>query len=173
MYHLAQVNIAWMHGAIQDPVMSGLADRLEEINQLADESRGFVWRLPTSEVTPELLQPFEEDFPGFHRERLFFNMSVWESVEDLREYTFLSAHAELLNERHQWVDSIAGASVALWWVPVGHRPSISESAGRLRSVRLHGPTPDAFTIRKTYPPPFSPFSSEFLPFGCAETTLPS
>ena len=152
-FHLAQMNIAWMHGAIHDPVMAGLAERIDEINELAEKSPGFVWRLPASAVTPQSLEPFEEDFPRFHRDRLFYNMSIWESLESLREYTFLSRHAELLNERHQWVDHIAGASVALWWAPVGDRPSIAESAARLRSVRLHGPTPAAFTIRKTFPPP--------------------
>jgi hypothetical protein len=142
-----------MHGALQDPVMSGLASRIDEINRLAEESRAFVWRLPASQATPETLQPFEEDFPGFRPDRLFYNMSVWESLEDLRSYTFFSTHAELLNERHQWVDSIVGASVALWWIPIGQRPTIEESAKRLRSVRQHGPTPYAFTIRKAFPAP--------------------
>ncbi|HET9216473.1 MAG TPA: DUF3291 domain-containing protein [Terriglobia bacterium] len=154
-FHLAQANIAWMHGALHEPVMSGLASRVDEINRLAEESPGFVWRLPGSEVRPEALHPFETDFPGFHRDRLFYNMSVWLSLEHLRSYTFFSAHAELLNERHQWVDSIVGASVALWWIPADHRPDIAESADRLRSVRRTGPTPYAFTMRKAFPPPRS------------------
>lgn len=149
--HLAQVNIAWMHGAIDEPVMSGLARRVEEIYRLAEESPGFVWRLPESEATHDALEPFSADFPGFHRDRLFYNMSVWESLEALRAYTFYSAHAELLNERHHWVDSIAGASVALWWIPISHRPSIAESAERLRAVRDLGPSPYAFTLRKAFP----------------------
>ena len=156
IFHLAQVNIAWMHGAITEPVMAGLASRVEEINRLAENSPGFVWRLTGAEVPPAALAPFETDFPGFHRDRLFYNMSIWESLEDLRAYTFYSAHAELLNERHQWVDSIAGASVALWWIPDGYRPTISESAERLRAVRDRGPTPYAFTIRKAFPRPSSP-----------------
>ena len=141
-----------MHGAIHEPVMTGLASRVEEINRLAEESPGFVWRLPGPEATHEALEPFSTDFPGFRRDRLFYNMSVWESLEALREYTFHSAHAELLNERHQWVDSIAGASVALWWIPIGNHPSIAESAMRLRSVRDLGPTPYAFTLRKAFAP---------------------
>jgi hypothetical protein len=149
-FHLAQVNIAWMHGDLDDPVMSGLRDRVEEINQLAEDSKGFIWRLPGAEAPPDALAPFETDFPGFRRDRLFYNMSVWESIEDLREYTFNSAHAELLNERHQWIERIAGASVALWWIPIGHRPTIAESAERLRSIRTKGPTPYAFTLRKTF-----------------------
>ena len=152
-YHLAQVNIAWMHGAIDDPLMAGLASRMDEINHLAEQSPGFVWRLPASAVPHPALDPFSDDFPGFERDRLFYNMSVWESLEALRAYTFHSAHAELINERHQWLDHIAGASVALWWIPVGHRPTIAESAERLRSVRHRGPTSYAFTLRNAFPPP--------------------
>jgi hypothetical protein len=151
--HLAQVNIAWMHGAIDDPLMEGLASRMDEINHLAEQSPGFVWRLPASEVPHAALDPFGDDFPGFQRDRLFYNMSVWESLEALRGYTFHSAHAELIHERHQWLDHIAGASVALWWIPVGYRPTVAESAERLRSVRHRGPTPHAFTLRNAFPPP--------------------
>ena len=152
-FHLAQMNIAWMHGKITDPVMSGLANRIEEINQLADGSPGFVWRLTTSEITPETLEPFETFFPGFQRDKLFYNMSVWKNVEDLRAYTFASAHAEMLNERHQWIDRIAGASAVLWWIPAGSLPTIAESAERWHKLEKSGPTPEGFTLRCTFPPP--------------------
>jgi hypothetical protein len=151
-FQLAQVNIAWMHGALDEPVMAGLTRRIDEIYALAEQSQGFIWRLVNTSDTAEL-EPFEVDFPGFHRDRFFYNMSVWATVEDLSNYTFLSAHAELLNDRHLWVDRIAGASAALWWIPEGDRPTIAESAERLRWVRDRGPTPDAFTLRKSFPPP--------------------
>ena len=150
--HLAQVNIAWMHGAIDDPVMLGLASRVEEMNRLAESSKGFVWRLPGAEITNEMLDAFNSDFPGFQKDRLFYNMSIWESLEDLRAYTFGSDHAEMLNNRHQWIDRIEGASVALWWIPIGCRPSVAESVERFRSIRIHGPTAEAFTLRKAFPP---------------------
>jgi hypothetical protein len=155
IFHLAHANIAWMHGKINEPVMSGLASRIDEINRLAEESRGFVWRIPDSETSFTHLEVFREDFPGFDSERFFFNMSVWENLEDLREYTLLSAHAEMIYERRQWLDSIAGANVALWWIPEGHRPTIAESVERLRNVRKFGPTSCAFTLRHSFPPGIS------------------
>jgi hypothetical protein len=148
--HLAQVNIAWMLCSLNEPIMASFVSRIDEIYALAEQSRGFVWRLPES--TPGDLAPFDVDFPGFARERLLYNMSVWESLEDLRDYTFNSAHAELLNDRHQWIERVDGASVACWWIPVGHKPTIAESAERLRSVQKLGPTPFAFTMRKPFPP---------------------
>jgi len=152
-FHLAQMNIAWMHGKITDPVMSGLANRIGEIYELADRSTGFVWRLPNSEITPETLEPFEAVFPGFQRDKFLYNMSVWETVEDLRAYTFGTAHAEMINDRHQWVDRITGASAVLWWIPVGKLPTIAESVERLRNLEMHGPTPENFTLRRSFPPP--------------------
>jgi len=151
-HHLAHSNIAWMHGRIDDPVMFGLASRIDEINRLAEQSRGFIWRIPESETSFTHLEVFREDFPGFDPSRFFYNMSVWESLEHLREYTLFSAHAEMIYERRQWLDSIAGANVALWWTPEGHHPSIAESAERLRHMRKFGPTPHAFTLRHSFPP---------------------
>jgi hypothetical protein len=152
-FHLAQMNIAWMHGVMTDAVMSGLAGRIEEIYHLADQSTGFVWRLPSSAITPETLEPFELIFPGFQRDNLFYNMSVWKTVDDLRAYTFASTHAELLHERHQWIDRIAGASNVLWWIAPDTRPTIAESVDRWRHLQSHGPTPHAFTLRRSFEPP--------------------
>ena len=45
-YHLAQVNIARMRADINDPAMAGLAAKVDELNRLAEGSKGFVWRLP-------------------------------------------------------------------------------------------------------------------------------
>ena len=70
-YHLAHSNIAWMHGKINEPVMSGLAGRIDEINRLAEESRGFVWRISDTETSFAHLEVFREDFPGFDPERFF------------------------------------------------------------------------------------------------------
>ena len=152
-FHLAHVNIAFMHGSLDEPVMAGFTRRIEEINRLAEQSKGFVWRV--GDVEAEKLEPFEAAFPGFRRDRFLYNMSVWESFEDLKDYTLFSAHAEMLNDRHLWIDRVAGASVALWWIPEGYRPDVVESVERLRRVGERGPTPAAFTLRVSFPPPES------------------
>jgi hypothetical protein len=140
-----------MHGALDEPVMHGLASRIDEIYKLAERAKGFVWRLV--ETPPDSLEPFEVDFPAFRRDHFLYNMSVWESLEDLRAYTLHSDHAELINDRHQWIQRVEGASVACWWIPIGHRPTIAESAERLRLINKLGPTLEAFTLRKSFPKP--------------------
>ena len=121
--------------------MMGFVDRLADLNALADRSPGFVWRLQTPAGNATYFRPYPED------DRMLMNMSVWESVEALRKYVYGSAHAELLKYRHEWFEPFAGAYMALWWVPAGHRPSIDEARKRLAHLEAHGPTPFAFTFK--------------------------
>ncbi len=142
--HIAQVNIARMNTALDHPSMAGFVARLDEINALADQSPGFVWRLQTSAGNATYLRPYDDD-------RILFNLSVWETIDQLKHYVYRSAHAALLRQRREWFESFAGAYVALWWVPVGHIPGVDEAKKRLAHLDRHGPTPFAFTFRKTFP----------------------
>jgi hypothetical protein len=45
------------------------------------------------------------------------------------------------------------AYTTCWWVPADHRPSTDEAERRLLHLRERGPTPYAFTLRESYPPP--------------------
>jgi len=38
-------------------------------------------------------------------------------------------------------------------VPRGHRPSITEAIARLDLLRAKGPSSEAFTFRRSFPPP--------------------
>src|SRR5215467_560298 len=93
--HLAQVNIARMKGPLESEVMADFVARLDEINALADGSPGFVWRLQTGEGNATYLRPYDDD-------RILFNLSVWETIDDLKAYVYRSAHAEVLRRRHEW-----------------------------------------------------------------------
>jgi hypothetical protein len=152
-HHLAQVNIATMRSAPDAPAMMGLIARIDEMNRLAEQSPGFVWRLPGSQVGHDALRVFADYVVPFEPQRLFYNMSVWKSVEDLRGYVFKTAHADTLRLRQEWIEHFDRARLALWWVPVGHIPTIAESALRLRSVQERGATPYAFTFGAHYREP--------------------
>jgi hypothetical protein len=152
-YQLVHVNIAQMRAAPGDARVAGLVARIEEMNFLAESSPGFVWRLPASEGTPEALRIFAGYFTPFEPERILYNMSVWESVEDLRHYVYRTRHAEMVRDRRTWIAPSTHASLALWWIPRGERPTIDVSATRLRMVQRFGPSPLAFTLERTFPPP--------------------
>lgn len=51
------------------------------------------------------------------------------------------------------VDRAAPAwHLALWWVPAGHRPDVAEARARLERLQRDGPTPEAFTFARRFPP---------------------
>ena len=79
-------------------------------------------------------------------------MSVWASVESLREYTYKSDHVAILRRRKEWFEKPNGAIMALWWVPAGHTPTVSEGQERLQHLQEHGPKPYAFTFNDIFPP---------------------
>ena len=145
MYHLAQVNVARMKAPLESAMMSGFVARLDEINAVADASPGFVWRLQTDAGNATYLRPYDDD-------RILFNLSVWETVDALKAYVYRSSHAEVLRQRREWFEHVSGVYVALWWVPIGHRPSVDEAKKRLDHLQRHAPSQFAFTFKSVVPP---------------------
>jgi hypothetical protein len=145
-YHVAQVNIGRIKAPLNDPIMAGFMNRLDELNALADRSPGFIWRLQTGEGNATYFRPYDHD------DRILLNMSVWENMEVLKHYVYRSMHAELLRQRHEWFEKFEGTYAALWWVPQRHRPSIDEAKQRIAHLDTHGPTEFAFTFKSPFPP---------------------
>jgi heme-degrading monooxygenase HmoA len=145
-YHLAQLNIATPAVPVDGPVFAEFMALLPEVNALAEHSPGFVWRL-TAEDSHDAtsLRPYGPD--------IMVNMSVWESVEALREFTYRSAHLEPMRRRREWFTAPDGPYLVLWWVSAGHRPGFDEAKARLDLLIAGGPGPAAFTLRETYPAP--------------------
>jgi hypothetical protein len=144
--HLAQLNIATPVAPPGSPELSGFMDLLSEINGLADRSAGFVWRLIGDDGDDATgLRPYGPD--------VMVNLSVWESVETLHAFAYRSAHLDAMRPRRQWFRPAEGPYMVLWWVPVGHRPSVVEAGERLEDLRRDGPTPAAFTFRSPFPRP--------------------
>jgi len=146
-YHLAQVNIGRLRAPLDDPMMDGFRTALDPINALADETPGFVWRLQTEDGNATAIRPYPDD------DLMAINMSVWESLESLQQFVYKSEHVTTLRARKQWFEPIAGPILALWWVPVGHVPTVTEARERLTHLERHGPTPHAFTFRTPFPAP--------------------
>jgi len=145
-YHLAQINVARMLAPLDDPIMADFVAQLDAINAVADQSQGFVWRLQTEEGNATSINAFENDC-------ILVNMSVWESVEVLHQYTYRSQHAGVFRDRKKWFVPYDGPYFTLWWIPAGHIPSVEEGKERLEMLRLNGPTPEAFTFKKHFPSP--------------------
>src|SRR5689334_1068257 len=98
-YHLAQLNIGRIRGPIDGPIMKEFVDNLERINKVGDESPGFVWRMQTDSGNATEIT-YSDD------EMMKANMTVWENIEALFEYTYRSEHVEFLRRRAEWFEKM-------------------------------------------------------------------
>lgn len=144
-YHLAQLNVAEFLISRDAPEVTDFIHALDEINTLADEADGFVWRLQDEEVGDAMgFTPFGDN--------MIVNMSVWRDRESLFEYTYKTAHATIMARRKEWFKMPSGNHFVLWWVPAEHIPTIDEAADRLSILQSEGPSPLAFTFKQHFEP---------------------
>ncbi|MCG8422362.1 MAG: DUF3291 domain-containing protein [Proteobacteria bacterium] len=145
-HHIAQIAISRAKAPLDQPIMQPFVEQLQFINEVADRSPGFIWRLQSDEGNATAFRAFKDPL-------ILLNMSVWESIETLFDYVYKSAHVVPFRNRRQWFEKVEGSPLVLWWVPVGHRPTIEEAKERLDLLNAEGPSPTAFTFRKRFPPP--------------------
>lgn len=145
-WELAQLNIATLLAPIDSPTLADFVSELDRINAIAENSSGFVWRSQSENGNAtDMANDFGDDVVA--------NLSVWRSVDELHNYIFRTAHAQMMSRRKQWFKMMRETYAVLWWVPLGHRPTLSEARMKLELLRSRGPTPAAFTFRETYPKP--------------------
>jgi hypothetical protein len=141
--NLAQMNIARVRFPVESPEMADFMAGFDPINKEGEAAPGFVWRLigEAEKGVTEFDSRFGPD--------VVITMSVWQSVEALRDFTYASGHLDYLRRRREWFEHNGiTSSLVLWWIPAGHIPTIDEGAERLAYLDEHGPTPRAFTFRQ-------------------------
>ena len=141
---LAHLNVVRVRAPLGDPLMADFTNNIERINQLAEQSDGFVWRL---EADGDSTYGMAAGAPD-----VILTLSVWESLAALRSFVFKSEHAAFLRRRREWFLPYGGPYLALWWVPNGTRPSLEEAMRRLAHLTEHGPSDEAFTFASAYEP---------------------
>jgi hypothetical protein len=151
-YALAQVNIGRLVAPIDSALIEDFVAALDEVNAVADEAPGFVWRLQTEDGDATAVRGFEADGVGAPG-GVIINMSVWESAEALAAYVYGPDHVAVLRRRREWFERMARPMMVAWWIPRGHIPAVREAEERLDHLRMHGPTAHAFTLRQHFPPP--------------------
>jgi hypothetical protein len=116
---------------------------LAEINRLAESTPGFVWRHPSGFGHLSGAELLGDDL-------ITVNLSVWESYQQLHDFTYRSHHGSFVRRRSQWFTTLDPPTTALWWVPAGQRPTPDEAVARLRQLRRYGPNPQAFSVRRRF-----------------------
>lgn len=141
--HLAQLNIGRLLKPIDHPQIAEFVNNLDSINALAESSPGFIWRMQDDTGNATHIKVFDDPL-------IIANMSVWESVEALKDFTYQSGHVEFMKKRGQWFEKYKSNYMALWWISIGHRPTLVEATERLAHLDANGPTSHAFSFREVF-----------------------
>ncbi len=124
--------------------MADFVARIDEINAIADQSPGFVWR-HVGDGGYEQGGVFDED--------LLVNISIWQDIESLMAFVFNTRHVELLRDRRKWFHPMGDEPhLVMWWVPDGTTVTPDECKQRLDLLRNAGPSADAFDARHVFNP---------------------
>ena len=134
---IAQMNWGRMRFALSDPRMAEFNASLDHVYWLAEAHAGFIWRIPDEEAAKQL-QALEYD------EKTSATVSVWKSVEALKDYTFNSLHGDYLKRASEWFEPVEGPQLVIWNVTPSSRPSFADAFERLETLKRLGPTEDTY-----------------------------
>ena len=139
-FHLAELNVGQLLAPIDDPLVAEFKTNVERINGLGKRMPGFVWMMEGSgEGAVGNTGTVLTDDPKF-----IFNLSVWESAEQLETFVFGTLHKQFFQRRAEWFTVLDKMHFVMWWIPKGHRPTFQEAMARLEDLRMNGPTDRAF-----------------------------
>lgn len=142
MLHLAQYNLARARAPLSDPLLADFVAAIAEVNEAAEAAPGFVWRLKDENGgSSSYVRAYDDD-------RVLVNLSVWQSMEALRAFTYSSPHVQIFRRRAEWFEAHDGPSLVLWWIEAGHIPTVEEADARLQHLASKGQDDYAFTFRR-------------------------
>lgn len=134
--HLAQLNIGRLNLTLDDPAMAEFVAALGPINEIAESTPGFVWRLTDDDGQSSSYVPI----PGVDDPLIAVNFSVWEGIEPLKHFMYKSGHATYLRRRREWFQPVSEAITVCWWIEAGTTPDLGDAYQRLLHLREHGPS---------------------------------
>ena len=134
--HLAQFNIARICYPLDDPRMAEFVDNVARVNALAEAIEGFVWRLQDASGNAMNMTAYNDS-------RILPNLTLWENVEALERFVWQTLHRRFYGRRAEWFERIE-TPLVMWFVPVGHRPTMAEGVEHLEHLKEHGPSDYAF-----------------------------
>lgn len=146
-YQIAQINIARMKGVnIDDPIMKEFVDNIDRVNAIAEDSKGFVWRLKEENNNATSLNLYND-------EQIIVNVSVWETIEDLENFIYKTFHATFLKRRKAWFQRFGKVYTAMWWIPAGQFPTTAQAVEQLTYLQEFGATEKVFDFSTKFPRP--------------------
>jgi len=139
--HLAEFNFGTLRHDWDHPAVQGFVAGLDLVNDIAERSPGFVWRVPNAQIDAVQSDPAG---PFGDNPRVAATLSVWESAEALEQFVWNTVHRQFYARKAEWYDAVGNGNLVLWWVPVGHRPTVAEGMARWCHLQDHGDSDHAF-----------------------------
>jgi hypothetical protein len=139
-FHLAELNIARLRHPLDTAESSEFVSVLDAVNQIAEVSSGFVWRLQAEDNQPSSYVIAYED------PLIIVNLTVWTDVESLKHFTYRSGHGAYFRRRAEWFEPATKAHMVCWWLPAGTVPDLDDAMLRLERLGANGPSHDGFLV---------------------------
>ncbi|GLQ34776.1 hypothetical protein GCM10007939_10590 [Amylibacter marinus] len=139
-HHLAELNVARLIAPVDDPRVADFVNNIDRINGLGKRMPGFVWIMEgSSEPNAGNLETAIGGDPQF-----VSNMTVWEDATSLENFVFNTVHKQIYDRRAEWMELMQGMHFVMWWVPIGHQPTLDEGLAKLAHLNAHGASDQAF-----------------------------
>ena len=139
-HHLAELNVGRLAAPTDDPRVAEFMGSLDRINGLGKRMPGFVWMMEGSGEPG--MGNTEAKIDG--DPQYVSNLTVWESVETLEQFVWGTVHKQFYARREEWFDVLGEMHFVMWWVPVGHEPTLEEALARLEHLKENGDSDHAF-----------------------------
>ena len=142
-YQLAQLNVGRLVAPTDDPRVAEFMEALDRNNGMGKRMPGFVWMMEGSgEPGTGNTETKIGGDPCF-----VANLTVWEDVASLEHFVWNTVHRAFYERRAEWFEVLGEQHFVMWWVPLGHQPSLDEALARLDDLRSNGPSERAFGWR--------------------------
>ncbi len=139
-YHLAELNVGRFVAPVGDARVQEFMDNLDRINGLGKRMPGFVWMM---EGSGEPGTGNTENCVGGDPLAVA-NLSVWEDAASLETFVWGTVHKQFYERRAEWFEVAPKMHFVMWWVPIGHQPTIEEALERLEMLEQNGDSEAAF-----------------------------
>lgn len=138
--HFAELNVGRLLAPTNDPRVAEFMGALDRVNGMGKRMPGFVWMMEGSgEPGTGNTETKIAGDPQF-----VANLTVWEDAASLEKFVWQTVHRQFYERRTEWFELLGQMHFVMWWVPVGHKPTLDEALSRLDHLRAHGDSEHAF-----------------------------
>ncbi len=139
-HYLAELNIGRLLAPTDDSRVAEFMGALDRVNGMGKRMPGFVWMMEGSGEpgTGNTAAKLDGD-PQF-----VSNLTVWENVATLENFVWNTVHRVFYERRAEWFEVLGKMHFVMWWVPVGHKPTLDEALAKLAHKDANSDSDQAF-----------------------------